>query len=312
MKKILITTSSFNTDTLAIKSLQGAGYEIVLNPFKRKLGEDEIFDLLSKDSQIVGIIAGTEPLTKRVLEASALKAISRCGAGMDSVDLDAAQSMGIPVLNTPDAPTDAVAELAIVMMLDVLRGVTLQDRAIRAGDWKRPMGNLLGARKIGIVGYGRIGRRTAEIVKGFGCQVCFYDPYFDCDSGEDMQFQSVKELSQECDVVSLHIPYTRDNHHIIDADILSTMKSSAILINASRGGLVDEDALYAALQNNQIAGAALDVFEEEPYSGKLAELDNIVLTAHTGSYAKEARQKQEDLSAENILKAMQDFDSKAA
>ena len=302
MKKILITTSSFNTDIPAIRSLESAGYEIMLNPYKRRLKEEEVKDLLTPD--VIGMIAGVEPLTRDVLKsAENLSVISRCGIGMDSVDLSAAKEKNILVTNTPDAPTRAVAELTIGLILDCLRGVPAQDRAIRSNEWVRPMGGLLGARTLGLIGYGRIGKKVAHYAKAFGADIIAYDPMIST-ADDGTKIASFDDVISEADIISLHIPYTDENKHIIDANTLSKMKQGSILINASRGGLVDEDALYNALQNGPLSAAALDVYEEEPYTGKLRELDNIVLAAHVGSYAAEARAEQESLAAENLLAAL--------
>ncbi len=299
MQKILITTSSFNLETDEVKALQDAGYEVVSNPHKRRLTEGEVSELLTPD--IVGMIAGVEPLTRAVIEnAQNLKVISRCGIGMNSVDQDAAKDAGIIVSNTPDAPTRAVAELAVGLMLDCLRSISVQDRAIRNKEWGRPMGGLLGERVVGLIGFGRIGKKVAQYVSAFGAEVIAYDSFV---TG-DPRLVSLDELLSQSDIVSLHMPYDKDNHHIIDADAFSKMKKGAILINTARGGLVDEIALAASLQNGNLSSAALDVFEEEPYKGALADIDNIVLTAHVGSYAKEARAEQESLATTNLLKGL--------
>ncbi len=303
MKKILITTSSFNTDIPAIRALEAAGFEIMLNPHKRRLTEDEAKELITPD--VIGLIAGVEPLTRAVLEgAQNLSAIARCGIGMDSVDLNAAEENKIVVTNTPDAPTRAVAELTIGLILDCLRGVPNQDRAIRNGQWVRPMGGLLGARTLGLIGYGRIGKKVAAYAKAFGAEVIAFDHMAPESAGDKTRIGTFKDVIESADIISLHIPYNDDNHHIINAKTLAQMKKGAILINASRGGLVEEDALYDALKSGHLAAAALDVYEEEPYTGKLKELDNIVLAAHVGSYAAEARAEQEALAAENLLASL--------
>lgn len=303
MNKILITTSSFNTETPEIRALEAMGYEIMLNPYGRRLSESEVKELLTPD--IIAMIAGVEPLTRDVIMgAQNLRAISRCGIGMDSVDQEAARERNIALSNTPDAPTKAVAELALALMLDCLRQVSVQDRAIRKGDWVRPMGGLLGARTIGLIGFGRIGNKVAHYAQAFGARVIAYDPYSQNDMGGTVTHMSLNELLKCSDIVSLHIPFTQENRHIIDAEAISLMKNDAILINTSRGGLVDETALADALKNSQLASAALDVYEDEPYTGPLAELDNIVLAAHVGSYAKESREEQETLAAANLVEAL--------
>ena len=299
MSKILITTSSFDLEAPEIKALQAAGYEPVLNPHKRRLSEEEVAELLTPE--IVGMIAGVEPLTKSVINgAQNLRAIARCGIGMDSVDIAAAKAKGIAVTNTPDAPTKAVAELTVGLMLDVLRAVPLQDRAIRDGKWVRPMGGLLSARTVGLIGYGRIGKKTAEYVRGFGAKVIACDNYV-----QDPALVSFDTVLVKADIISLHIPYSNEVRHIIDAAALAKMKKGSYLINASRGGLVDEAALAGALESGHLGGAALDVYENEPYTGALTQFDNIVLSAHVGSYASEARKEQEALAAANLLASLE-------
>ena len=303
MSKVIITTSSFNLESKEIKDIQSAGYEVVLSPYGRRLTEDEVKGMLAPD--VVGMIAGVEPLTRDVIEgAQGLKVISRCGIGMDSVDTDAANDRAITVINTPDAPTKAVAELTIGLMLDCLRGVPRQDHSIRKGEWVRPMGGLLSARTIGMVGYGRIGKTTAKYAAGIGAKIIAYDSYVKEDPNGIATFVSMDELYAQADIVSLHIPYSDDFHHLIDEVAIAKMKDGAIVINTSRGGLVDEDALAAALKSGKLSCAALDVYEQEPYKGSLVNVENAVLSAHTGSYAKESRIEQEVLSAINLLEGL--------
>ena len=305
-EKVLISTSSFDLELPEIKALEVAGYEVVLNPHGRRLTEEEISKLLSED--VVGLIAGLEPLTQAVIEkAQNLRVISRCGIGMDNVDIEAADNHKVRVFNTPDAPTKAVAELSVGLMLDCLRGISNQDRNIRNSSWHRPMGGLLGSRTVGLIGYGRIGRKVAEYLRGFGANIIMYDPF----AAEDPLYVTFETLLSQADIVSLHIPYTEESHHLIDAAALSQMKQGSILINTARGGLVDEDALIEALASGRLAAAALDVYEKEPYVGPLTNAENVVLTAHVGSYAKEARREQESLAARNVLAGLQENKDKS-
>ena len=310
MSKILITTSSFNTDTPEIRALEEMGYEIMLNPHGRRLTESEVKELLTPD--ITAMIAGVEPLTRDVIMgAENLRAISRCGIGMDSVDQDAVKERNITLTNTPDAPTKAVAELTIGLMLDCLRQVPLQDRAMRVQDWVRPMGGLLGVRTIGLIGFGRIGKKVAEYAMAFGAQINAYDPYAQDTMNGAVTHIPFNNLLEKSDIVSLHIPFTEGNKHIIDEAAIKRMKNDAILINASRGGLVDEVALAHALKKGELASAALDVYENEPYTGSLVQLDNIVLSAHVGSYAKESRAEQETLAAANLVECLSPLSKRA-
>jgi D-3-phosphoglycerate dehydrogenase len=300
-KKILITTSSFAfLQEGQVASLQRHGLQAVANPFKRKLTEAEVISLFETYDP-VGVIAGVEPLTRRALQsAKNLRIISRCGAGLDSVDQEAARDLGIAVAHTPDAPAIAVAELTVGAMLCVLRHIHITDAAVRQARWERPMGALLHEKTVGIIGCGRIGARVAKLLQGFACRVLGYDP---AAIGGHSFFEKVglDELLGQADIVTLHLPHTPDSHHLLDRDKMRSMKKGAILINAARGGLVDEQALYESLRAGHLAGAALDTFEEEPYRGPLRELPNVLLTAHIGSYAQEARALMEKQAWENLL-----------
>jgi D-3-phosphoglycerate dehydrogenase len=282
--------------------LQAAGYTVKMNPHGRRVTEDEVIELLTPD--VVGMIAGVEPLTRKVLEhAKNLRVISRCGAGLDSVDLDAAQENRIIVRNTPDAPATAVAELTIGLILSALRHIPFQDQAIRKSGWERPMGALLYQKTLGLIGYGRIGRKVGDIAQAFGANVIFYDP-------ANVGSISLENVIQKADILSLHIPLSDENRNLINADRMAMMKKGAVLVNAARGGLVDEDACAEALKNGHLSAAAFDVFEQEPYTGVLTGINNVVLTPHVGSYAKEARAMQEAESAVNLLEELSAFSRK--
>lgn len=300
MSRILVTTSSFGKyDEAPLSKLRETGFTPVLNPYGRKLTEDEAAALFAEHSP-VGVIAGVEPLTKRVMSASsALKAIARCGIGMDSVDVEAASTLGIAISNTPDAPTIPVAEVTMGAILCLLRGIHNSCQGIRSGSWERPMGGVLAFRTVGLVGLGRIGRKVAEMLQPFGCRVIGFDPVAEAPDGVDAV--TFDELLAEADIVSLHVPYSDATHHIIDREAINRMIKGAIVINYARGGLVDEVALHDALENGHLSGAALDCFECEPYEGHLREHDNVLLTGHIGSYAREGRIIQETQAVENIL-----------
>jgi len=285
-----------------LKSIVSQGFQLVTNPYGRRLKETEAAELLTDD--IVGMIAGVEPLTRPVLEgAKSLKVISRCGVGLDSVDLMAARERSIEVFNTPGAPVVSVAELTLSLILNMLRKVAQADRSIRAGEWKPLMGGLLAAQTIGVIGYGRIGKRVCQLLHAFGAKVLVYDK-METSVEANLQFLPMRELIRKSDVIALHLPYDEETRHLIDTEMLELMKPNAILVNTSRGGIIDEVALHRALSEKRIAGAALDVFEEEPYKGPLRELPNVLLTAHMGSYAQEARRQMEDEAVENLYKGL--------
>jgi D-3-phosphoglycerate dehydrogenase len=302
--KILITTSSFGSENPEpLHLLRAAGFEYILNPYKRKLTEDELISLLQKHKPEY-LIAGTETISKRTLDIMKVKVkmISRCGTGLDNVDCQYAEKNGISVKNTPDAPTLAVAELTIGIMLALLRKISFCDNAIRNNKFEKPMGNLLCGKTVGLIGCGRIGTKMAELLRAFNCNLIGYDSAIKKHSL--IEIKPFDEVLKQADIVSLHIPYSNGNAYIINDVALSKMKKTAFLINAARGGLVDESALIRALENKQIAGAGIDCFEKEPYNGELIKFGNVVLTSHIGSYAKESRIKQEIDAVKNILENM--------
>jgi D-3-phosphoglycerate dehydrogenase len=302
---VLVSTSSFaRYDISPIKTLESRGYDVVLNPYGRTLKSDE---LISLASECVGIVAGTEKYGKEVIEKlPKLKVISRCGTGLDSIDSNAANSHSISIRNTPEAPTQAVAELTVGLILDISRKISLMDRNIRNGKWNKKMGQLLSGKTIGIVGLGRIGLRVAEILNSFNVLIIGYDlsPKMSFLKKTEIQLVTMEKLLKKSDIITIHIPYSAEAYHFIDVERLKSMKKGAILINTSRGGIVDEEALYAYLKNGHLSGAAIDTFEKEPYGGPLKELNNIVLTPHIGSYAKEARIEMEMQAVENLIEAL--------
>lgn len=299
--QVLISTSSFNLANFAqLSDLEKAGVEVKLNPFAARLTEKQVIDLLGTDT--IGLIAGLEPLTKNVLQAAkSLKVIARVGTGLDSVDLVAAKELEIIVLNTPDAPTKAVAELTIAHILGLLRHLSQADRQIRNGIWKGLMGSLLETKTVGIVGFGRIGKRVATLLSALGASVLISDAQV---KSGDFQNVGLDELCTRSDIVSLHLPYSEATHHIIDEKRINQMKKGSLIVNISRGGLVDEAMLLAALKSGHLAGAALDCFEQEPYEGELRNLENVQITAHMGSYARETRDLMEQEASRLLVNAL--------
>lgn len=299
MKKVFIATSSFSQyDNTPIDLLREAGLTVRVNPYGRKLTEDELIRHLS---DIEYIIAGTEPLTRSVLEtAKRLKVISRCGSGLDNVDINAANRLGIKIFNTPDVVTLAVAELTLGLMLCLLRKIPQLDREFHRGIWQKRMGNLLSGKEVGIVGMGRIGEKVVELLKPFKCEIAYTDPFVEKEI-VGLNRLSLKRLLNWADIISLHVS-TSDE--ILGEKELKIMKKGSWLINTSRGKVVNESALYKLLKNNHLSGAALDVFDNEPYNGPLKELDNVIITPHIGSYAKEARIRMEIEAVQNLLIAL--------
>jgi D-3-phosphoglycerate dehydrogenase len=284
--------------------LKENGFEIINNPFGRKLTEDEVIDL-ARDC--IGIVAGVEPLTKKVMDAlPKLKCISRVGVGMDNVDLDYAKQKGITVVNTPDGPTRGVAELTLGMTMSLLRKIPQADAALKNRQWKKQIGNLIFEKQIGIIGLGRIGKTVAGLFRGIGNPVIGFDLYPDekWAAENHVNLNSFENVLKMADIITLHIPGNKDKTPVIGSKELSMMKKGAFIINISRGGVVDEDALYSALKDGHLAGAAIDVFTKEPYNGPLCDLDNVVLTPHLGSYASEGKLQMEIDAVLNLINTL--------
>lgn len=297
-----ITTTSFaEFNQCPLEALRSRGLEIRLNPHRRKLEKRETVEFC-KDA--VGIIAGTEGLDADVItQLKNLKVISRCGAGLDNVDLVAAKKLGIKVFNTPDAPSLSVAELTVGLILNLLRKVNQMDNAVREGKWKKLMGSLLSGKKVGLIGFGRIGRKVAGLLMPFDCKVKYYDKKRIKVKGLSAIQSDLDKLLKTSEIISVHIS---SKEQIIGEREIRLMPNGAYLVNVSRGEAVDEYALYNAIKEGRLSGAALDVFEVEPYTGILKELNNVILTPHIGSYAKEGRMTMELQAVENLLKGLED------
>ena len=278
--------------------LEDSGIQYELNPHGKTLTEAQIF---KKIEDLDGLVAGLEPLNKKVLgNARKLKVISRVGVGLDTIDLKEAERRKIRVENTPDGPTEAVAELTIGLIIDLLRKISVHDRKVKGGLWVKMPGNLLNKKTVGIIGFGRIGKRLSALLEPFQASVIFYDPYVTEGTGNSIKVE-LDYLLKSSDVVTLHLPYTEETNGIINNEKLALMKKTAFLINVSRGGLVEEEALYRFLKEGEIAGAAMDTFAQEPYHGDLCKCENVTLTPHVGSFTQESRQQMEIEAVRNLL-----------
>jgi len=300
--RVLISTSSFGlADRAPLERLEEAGLEYQLNPHGRVMTEDEVADLLV---DMDGVIAGTESLSERVLaRAGRLRVISRVGVGVERIDLDAAERRGVQVFTTPDALTDAVAELTLGGMLSLLRGIHEMNAGMHAGSWEKHMGRLLRGKTVAIVGLGRIGRRVAQLLEPFGVRrlACDAEPDYVWAAAHGVVLTTLDDLLSEADILTVH---ASGSECLVGATELARLRPEALVVNVARGGLVDEDALYDALVSGHLAGCYVDVFAREPYQGPLAELPNALLTPHVGSYAREARARMESEAVENLLGAL--------
>ena len=298
-EKILIGPSSFSaTDPGPLELLMSTGAEVIDNPFKRRLTKAELLELLS--GGITGIIAGLEPFDKEVLNYSkALKVVSRCGSGMSNVDQKAAQEADILVRYTPDAPVDSVAELSLGAMLSLLRMIPVMNSELHANKWTKKIGALLSEKTVLIIGFGRIGRRLSELLKPFRAKILVVDPFFP-ENTQDVENVSLEEGLSRADIISVH---SSGEGCIIGEKEMGYIKPGALLLNAARGALINEDVLIKALDSKQIEAAWLDVFDEEPYNGPLIDYPQVILTPHVGSYTRECRKRMETESVNNLIEA---------
>ncbi|MEM1662454.1 MAG: hydroxyacid dehydrogenase [Desulfurococcaceae archaeon] len=292
MVKVLVAS---RISEIAINKLREAGFEVIVS---EEPGEEELVKLIR---DVDAIIVRSKPIvSRRVIEnARNLKLIARAGVGLDNIDLEAAREKGIVVINSPESVTLSVAELTIGLMLSLARKIAYSDRMIRNGLWvkKEAVGYELFGKTLGIIGFGRIGRAVAKIAKyGFNMRILYYDVMRIPEKEEielGAKYVDLDTLLKESDIVSIHVPLTPETKHLINRDKLRLMKRTALLINTARGGVVDTEALIQALQEKWIAGAALDVFEEEPLppNHPLTRMDNVVLTPHIGASTYEAQER---------------------
>jgi len=305
-QRVLVATRSFgSTSSKPWDVLNEAGVEITKADMKIEMTESRLVELLN---DIDGAIIGVVPMTAKVLEsAPRLKVVSMHGVGVDHVDLAAASRLGIVIANCPGTNDQAVADLTIGLMITIARNIPIVDRLVRNGGWGRHSGNELWKKTLGLIGLGRIGRGVARRALGFDMQVIVHDPYVTQEQIElpGVRLTSLDEVIKEADFLSLHAVLNDETRNLMNIDRFQMMKRSAYLINTARGGLIDEQALYQALTTGLIAGAALDVFVEEPPAGSLLfELDNVVLTPHIGAHTQEAIERMGVIAAKNVIQTL--------
>ena len=302
--KVFVSTHPFGaTSNIPMKLVEENGIDLRVNEYGRKMTSEELAQDI-KDAEV--LVAGTEKITEEVLKnAPNLKLISRVGIGLDGIDFDLCKKYGVRVAYTPDAPTMAVAELCVGLMLDLARKISQTNYNLKYKNiWHRHMGMLLYGKTVGIFGMGRIGKSLIHLLNGFNVKfkVCDIEPDIAFGRLYNVEFVSKDELLKESDIVSINIPLKKDTINFITNKELLLMKESAILINTARGGIVNEDDLYDAIKNKTIAAAAVDVFEEEPYNGRLKELDNILLTCHMGASTVDSRTDMEVQAIEEAIR----------
>lgn len=299
-EKILIGPSSFaDMNRAPLQKLEELGCQVINNPFKRKIKKEELLELLSKN--VTGLIAGLETLDKSVLMNSNLKVISRCGAGMSNVDLEAARDLGIHVYNTPLGPTRAVAELTIGCLLSLIRKVPQMDRALHGGRWEKKIGRQLKGMKILVIGYGRIGQAVAKLLKALEAEIIVCDP----DINEEIAYpvMNLHQALSIADVITLH---ASGEVRILDRYEFSLMKHGVFILNGARGALIDEESLMNALDSGKVAGVWLDAFNQEPYEGSIARYEQVIMTPHVGSYTYEGRLQMELDAVDNLIRGFKE------
>ncbi len=300
--KILVALSTFaEYGKKPLVLLKKSGARVVFNISGQRLTSDGILKL-GKDCD--AIIAGVESYTSQLLaELLNLKCISRCGVGVDNVNLAKAAELGIKVLNTPQPVIVPVAELTVGMMLDLLRHITWHTVSLRAQKWQKKGGQNLQGKTVGIIGLGRIGKKVAQLLKAFDVQMIGCDVYPDevWAKQNNVELVSATELLKRSDIVTLHLKNDKNFPFVLGEKEIRLMKPQSILLNLSRGELVDEQALYFALKEGYLAGAGVDVFSQEPYSGKLSTLDNVLMTPHIATLTAQSRLEMEVQAVENLL-----------
>src|SRR5450756_55288 len=302
-RRILITSPRLRPGDESVRLLEEAGFEPIFSTGQGHRTEEELIELL-RDADAV--IAANDLFTARVMDACpGLKIIARTGVGYDAVDVEAATQRGIAVTITPGVNRHSVAEFAMAFMLQCSRLMMQNLSVIGKGEWKHHEGRELAGSTVGIVGFGTIGKEVAQRARAFEMRVVAYDVLHDHVFAESIgvSFVSLEQLLKESDFVSLHLLLNEQTRKLINAERLAMMKPTAYLINTARGPIVDEEALYQVLKEKRIAGAALDVFEQEPLQADspLRTLDNLYMTPHVAGSTVNTRYGTAVVAAENVL-----------
>jgi len=305
--KILITPRSFaSTSDKPMKMLTEKGYEIQLNDIGRPYKKEEMLNLVS---DIDGIIIGIDELSAEIIEeANALKVISKYGIGLDNIDINMATNKKIIVTSTPTANLDAVADLAFGLILSLARRIPEADKKTKSGAWGKIIGKSVWEKTIGIIGLGNIGKQVVKRAKGFEMNILVFDIVEDKKFAQKfgIKYVNLEELLRKSDYITIHIPLNDATRNMISYEEFEKMKKDAFLINTSRGGIVNEEALYNALRNNKLRGAALDVYNNEPpRESTLKELDNVIMTPHIGAYTEEAIENMSIQAAQNLIDVLE-------
>ncbi len=305
--KILITPRSFaSTSKKPLAMLEKKGYEIIKNETSKPLNNREMSALIE---DVDGIIVGIDDLNAGIIkQAHNLKVISKYGVGVDNIDIKAATAQGTVVTNTPKANIDAVADLAFALMLALARRIPEANRETKAGNWKKFIGTSVWRKKLGVIGLGKIGRQVVKRAQGFEMEILCHDIIQDEEFSRQfsVRYVDLEALLKESDYITIHAPLNDATRDMIGYEELEMINENAFLINTSRGGIINEKALYDALKNNEIKGAALDSYKEEPpENSPLMELENVIMTSHNGAYTKEAINNMSIQAAQNLIDVLE-------
>lgn len=304
--RVLITTVPFgNKNRQSLDLLEKSKIEYLINPLNRKLTEDELINMIN---DFDAVIAGTDKITEKVINSTTkLKHISRVGIGVDSVDLIAAKKKGIKVSYTPDVPAPAIAELTIGMMLTLLRSTHVSNLRMHKGEWHRVFGRRLSNVNIGLIGVGRVGVRVIKHLQSFGSPNILANDLSSSVKELELPVNWVEKekIFKEADIITLHLPLTKLTKDLVKKNHLMLMKKDAIIINTSRGGIINETDLFNVMKSGHLSGAAIDVFEHEPYNGPLKEIERCLLTSHMGSMSIDCRTKMEIEATEEVIRFLE-------
>ena len=301
--KVFVSSRSFGRyDPDPLKRLQKVA-EVALNPHGRSPTRDELMTAIAEAD---GLLAGHDPVDAEVLDAAAkLRIVARHGVGTDRIDLPEATRRKVLITWTPGANARAVAEFVLALALGLFRRMPDACASMREGQWdpRAFMGRTLYRKTLGIIGFGSIGHLVARMASGFGMKVIAHDPFVDDVEGTGVELTDLDRLLQTADVVTLHCALTDDTRHLIDKDALAKMKSTAVLINTARAGVIDSPALCRAVSEKKIAGAALDVFDAEPPApdDPLCTAPNVLATPHIAAYAQEAVSEMDRMCADDMI-----------
>lgn len=294
--RVVVGASSFaDSSDKAMKLLTEKGIEVVKNPYKRRMTETEIIEHLKNAD---GLLAGLEPLNENVFKnAPQLQAIARIGIGMDNVDQAAAERYNIKISNTPEGPTEAVAEMTLSALLTIVHQIIPSSEDVHNGVWKKRIGSSIRGLNVFVIGYGHIGKEVSTIMQKMGANTMVYDKYT-----PNVSTCSMEEGLKKADVVTLHVSGADE---VIGSSEMELMKYGTILLNSARGAVVNEEALFTSLNNGKISWFWGDALWQEPYEGKIRECKNAILTPHICTYTTTCRENMETEAVKNLLRDLE-------